>query len=134
MLNNFMPQSGSLERKALFFTQSPTLVKFHEHGCLQGLHICHTLLKLEGPKPPVCQNSPMKLQICVCLKTECGKFPKETFYKNCFSHPCFSLKSVTTKALTIDHKVSHNQVSVSGRHHFSTEHWMKSKAQIMRSI
>lgn len=45
-----------------------------------------------------------------------------------------SSKSVTTKALTIVHEVSHNQVSVSGRHHFSTEHWMKSKAQIMRSI
>lgn len=45
-----------------------------------------------------------------------------------------SSKSVATKALTIAHEVSHNQVSVSGRHHFSTEHWMKSKAQIMRSI
>lgn len=85
-------------------------------------------------RTPESQNSPMKLLLCVCLKTECGKSPQETFHKNHFSHPCFSLKSVTTKALTIDHKVSHNQVSVSGRHHFSTEHWMKSKAQIMRSI
>lgn len=45
-----------------------------------------------------------------------------------------SSKSVTTKALAIVHEVSHNQVSVSGRHHFFTEHWLKSKAQIMRSI
>lgn len=132
--------SGHSENGSFSLFHSPTLVKLQEHGSLQDppLSVRYGWGWLKGQKPgdaEICTGmdysaSAWKRQKCVA--GVCKKTP--TFHKTLFSHLCFSVSKISYNKGTIAHEVSHNQVSVSGRHHFSTEYWMKSKAQIMRSI